>query len=264
MKHIIVISVFILGLLVPVFAEIQKILLVGADEIQLEPVDIIRLPGIGLGMKCIGDSIMVLDHPQLPNIAFIEPTEVRSIVAVRSGVYAANGDSIFRMPTPDSNLEFIGRLDNEDFKLYQATDSTFFACTADENFSCVYEIFPEDKTCTPGISIEAPILTIEGNGKTRVMWVDDTILRLQDDGVVENIYQADNITCMTVTPIGIMVGTTEGVFWLTGTDKGAKIIKEAVKGLWWNNPDTLYYLTDVGDLIAVYGIRESYLSHTQN
>ena len=243
-------------------AKIEKIQLIGHDELQIEADDILYLPEIGLGLHCGGDSIMLLDDPALTGFALSEPTHARSLVAVRSGIYAADGDSIFRMATSEFKHEFIGRMDNEAFRLYPASDSTFYACTADEEFSCVYEIFPEDRTCEPIISIEAPILKIEGNGTNTMMWVDDTILRLHDEGFVENIYQADNITGMTLTPIGVIIATTEGVYWLTGSNTGAKIIKDAVKGLWWDNSDALYYLTDVGDLIVVVGMLDAYHEYT--
>lgn len=263
MRRSIIIFISLAVLQITASAGIAKIQLISHDELELEADDIIHLPGIGLGLRCGSDSIMLLDDPQLTGFTFSEPTEARSIVAVRSGIYAADGDSIFRMATEELNHEYIGRMDNEAFRLYQASDSTFYACTADEDFSCVYEIFPEDKTCEPIISIEAPILKIESNGANTMMWVDDTILRLHDEGIVENIYQADDITGMTLTPIGVMVGTTDGVYWLTGADKGAQIIKEPVKGLWWDNSDALYYLTDTGDLIAVTGMRESYIKYTE-
>lgn len=263
MRRSIIIFISLAVLQITASAGIAKIQLISHDELELEADDIIHLPGIGLGLRCGSDSIMLLDDPQLTGFTFSEPTEARSIVAVRSGIYAADGDSIFRMATEELNHEYIGRMDNEAFRLYQASDSTFYACTADEDFSCVYEIFPEDKTCEPIISIEAPILKIESNGANTMMWVDDTILRLHDEGIVENIYQADDITGMTLTPIGVIVGTTDGVYWLTGADKGAQIIKEPVKGLWWDNSDALYYLTDTGDLIAVTGMRESYIKYTE-
>lgn len=263
MRRSIIIFISLAVLQITASAGIAKIQLISHDELELEADDIIHLPGIGLGLRCGSDSIMLLDDPQLTGFTFSEPTEARSIVAVRSGIYAADGDSIFRMATEELNHEYIGRMDNEAFRLYQASDSTFYACTADEDFSCVYEIFPEDKTCEPIISIEAPILKIESNGANTMMWVDDTILRLHDEGIVENIYQADDITGMTLTPIGVIVGTTDGVYWLTGADKGAQIIKEPVKGLWWDNSDALYYLTDTGDLIAVTGMRESYTKYTE-
>ncbi len=263
MRRSIIIFISLAVLQITASAGIAKIQLISHDELELEADDIIHLPGIGLGLRCGSDSIMLLDDPQLTGFTFSEPTEARSIVAVCSGIYAADGDSIFRMATEELNHEYIGRMDNEAFRLYQASDSTFYACTADEDFSCVYEIFPEDKTCEPIISIEAPILKIESNGANTMMWVDDTILRLHDEGIVENIYQADDITGMTLTPIGVIVGTTDGVYWLTGADKGAQIIKEPVKGLWWDNSDALYYLTDTGDLIAVTGMRESYTKYTE-
>lgn len=262
MRHTFILSALLAIASLTASAEIEKIQLIGHDELQLEADDILYLPEIGLGLHYGGDSIILLDDPVLTGFALSEPTNARSLVAVRSGIYAADGDSIFRMATPEFNHEFIGRMDNEAFRLYRASDSTFYACTADEEFSCVYEIFPEDRTCEPVISIEAPILKIEGNGTNTMMWVDDTILRLHDEGFVENIYQADNITGMTLTPIGVMIATTEGVYWLTGSNTGAKIIKEAVKGLWWDNSDALYYLTDIGDLIAVVGMLDAYKTYT--
>ena len=239
-------------------AKIEKIQLIGSDEIELDADAILTLPGIGLSMRTKGDSIMLLDDPRLTTFGFNEPNNARSLAAVRSGVYAADGDSIFRIASPEATHKFIGRMDNEAFRLYPASDSTFFACTADEEFSCVYEIFPETRTCEPVISIKGPILRIEGNGATTMMWVDDAILRLHPEGIIENIYQADNITGMALTPIGVMVGTTEGIYWLTGRDTGAKIVKEPVKGVWWDNSDALYYLTSAGDLIMVTGMQQSF------
>lgn len=239
-------------------AKIEKIQLIGAEELSLEAENILSLPGIGLSMRTNGDSIILLDDPRLSSFSFSEPNNARSMVVVRSGAYAAEGDSIYRIATPEAEHRFTGRLDNEDFMLYPATDSTFFACTADEDFSCVYEIFPEDGTCEPVISVNAPILRIEGNGLTTMMWADDTIYRLHPEGYLENIYQADNITGSALTPIGMMIATTDGVYWLTGRDKGAKIIKEPVKGIWWDNSDALYYLTDTGNLIAVIGMEATF------
>lgn len=239
-------------------AKIEKVQLVGSGELELDADAILSLPGIGLSMRIKGDSIMLLDNPRLVTLGFNEPNNARSLVAVRSGVYAADGDSIFRMATTESKHQFTGRFDNEAFRLYPATDSTFFACTADEEFSCVYEIYPENRTFKPVISVKAPILRIEGNGTTTMMWVDDTIFRLHPEGIIENIYQADNITGMALSPIGVMVATTEGIYWMTGRDKGAKIVEQPVKGVWWDNSDALYYLTDVGDLIAVIGMQQTY------
>lgn len=244
-------------------AEIQKVQLISHEELMIDADDILYLPGIGLGLRIKKDSIMLLDDPQLSCFTLSEKTNARSLVVLRSGVYAADGDSIFRMGSIDITHKFIGRLDNESFLLYPSTDSTFYACTADEEFSCVYEIFPEDKTCEPVVSIEAPILKMEGNGTNTMMWVDDTILRLHEEGVAETIFQAENITGMALTPMGVMVGTSEGVYWLTGPEKGAKIIEDPVKGMWWDNSDALYYLTNTGDLIAVMGIYETYLKHIQ-
>ena len=80
--------------------------------------------------------------------------------------------------------------------------------------------------------------------------------------VAENIYQADNITDIALSTIGVIIGTTEGIYWLTGPDKGAKIIKEPVEGVWWDNSDALYYLTDTGDLLVVTGMQAAFNQRT--
>lgn len=103
MRRSIIIFISLAVLQITASAGIAKIQLISHDELELEADDIIHLPGIGLGLRCGSDSIMLLDDPQLTGFTFSEPTEARSIVAVRSGIYAADGDSIFRMATEELN-----------------------------------------------------------------------------------------------------------------------------------------------------------------
>lgn len=242
-----------------VSAQIEKVQLMSHEEMQLRPEDILHLPGIGLGMRCQGDSIMLLDDPSLSRLGFREPNAARSLVGVRSGIYAAEGDSIRRLATDSLPSQFVGRMDNEQFTLHAATDSTFYVCTADEEFSCVDEINPEDGVCYPVISIEGPILGISGNGAGTMLWVDDTVMRLDSEGNAAIVYQADNITGMVLTPMGVMISTTDGIWWLTGPDTGAQIERGGVKALWWDGTDALYYLTSEGDLVAVVGMLERFM-----
>lgn len=239
-------------------AEIDKVLLVSGEEMRLSPQDILHLPGLGLGVRSGCDSIMLLDNPALESFRFSEPNAARSLVAVRSGVYGAEGDSIVRLATDSLPRRFAGRMDNAQFTLHAATDSTFYACTADEEFSCVYEIFPEEMECEPVVSVQGPILGIAGSGGATMLWVDDTVLRLDGGGEAATVFQADNITGMALTPIGVMIGTTDGIWWLTGPDSGAKIEREGVWALWWDDSDVLYYLTSQGDLIGAVGMRERF------
>lgn len=243
-----------------IMADIQKYRIVGHDEMNIEPAEIVHLPGLGLALWSDGDTLMFLDAPDLSAICFREPTRCRSLVALRSGIYAADGDSICRLATDSLPSRFVGRLDNEQFTLHQATDSTFYALTADEEFSCVYEIYPEISQCEPIASFKGPIQKIESNGKKVVMWIDDALMSLADDGIVTPVYSADDISDFTVTPLGIMIATAEGLVWLTGPDKGAVIVKEPVKALWWDDADVLYYLTAEGDLIATRGLLERFVS----
>lgn len=239
-------------------AALEKHLLVSEGEIQVNPKTVLHLPGIGLGIRCDSDSIMLLDDCDLMKLGFVEPNEARSFVKVRSGIYAAEGDSIYRMSTDKSTHTFIGRLDNEQFTLHRATDSTFYANTADEKFSCVYEIFPETKECEPVISVEGPILKIQSNGLNTVIWVDDTMMKLGKDNKLVPVFQADNIMDMAVSPIGVLAGTTDGLYWLTGPNTGAKIVEEPIQAIWWDDSDKLYYLTQKGDLIVIIGLKSRF------
>lgn len=245
-------------------ASVEKHFLVSHEEMQINPKAVLHLPGIGLGLRCDNDSIMLLDDSDLMKLGFFEQNHARSLVMVRSGIYAAEGDSIYRMSTDKTTHRFIGRLDNEQFTLETATDSTFYANTADEEFSCVYEIFPETRECEPIISIEGPILKIQSNGSNTMLWVDDTVMRLGKDHKLDAVFQANNITDMVVTPIGALIGTIEGLYWLTGPNTGAKIVEEPIQAIWWDDSDVLYYLTKDGDLIAAIGLKARFEEVTES
>lgn len=240
-------------------AQIDKLILVERGEIKLDPEDILHLPGLGLVMQCDGDTLMSLDDVAFSKFTLRESNNARSLVAVRSGIYSAEGDSICRVVSDSLPHRFIGRLDNEQFTLHNASDSTFYALTADEEFSCVYEIYPETGECEPIISLDGPIQKIEGNGRLTAMWIDDAVLSVGNDGVLSPIYRGDNITDVTVTPIGVMIATGEGVYWLTGPDEGAMIVPGPVRALWWDDSDALYYLTAEGDLKAACGLLERFI-----
>lgn len=243
----------------PCSAQMQKILLVNHSEMKVKADEIVYLPGLGLGIYAENDSIILLDDPTFMKIKFIESGRARSFASTRHGVYAAQGDSIIRMATDSLSHEFVGRLDNSQFTLSEASDSTFFATTADEEFSCVYEIFPETRECAPIYAVKAPILKIQRNGTGTFLWIDDCIWKLEDSGNLTYVYQADDITDMTLTPIGLMVASPKGVMWITSPNTGSMIIKEPVEALWWDNTDALYYLTSDGDLIASIHMVERYL-----
>lgn len=258
MKFHLILTCIIAGTLLG-SAQMQKILLVDHNEMNIHAEEIVHLPGLGLGIYDEGDSIMLLDDPTFMKLKFIEPGRARSFVSIRHGVYAAQGDSIFRMATDSLTHEFVGRMDNSQFTLSEASDSSFFATTAEEEFSCVYEIFPETRECAPVYAVKAPILTIQQNGTGTFLWIDDCIWKLENSGELTFVYQADDITDMQLTPVGLMVASPQGVMWITSPDTGSMIIKEPVDALWWDNTDALYYLTSQGDLIAIIHMVERYL-----
>lgn len=258
MKFHLILTCIIAGVL-PGSAQMQKILLVDHNEMNIHAEEIVHLPGLGLGIYEDGDSIMLLDDPSFMKIKFIEPGRARSFASTRSGVYAAQGDSIIRMATDSLSHEFVGRMDNSQFTLSTASDSTFFATTADEEFSCVYEIFPETNECEPVYAVKAPILKIQRNGTGTFLWIDDCIWRLENSGELTYVYQADNITDMVITPIGLMVASPQGVMWITSPNVGSKIVLDPVLALWWDDTDALYYLKADGDLIAAIHLVERYV-----
>ncbi len=235
---------------------IDKIILLSREEMTLTGDDILHLPGIGLGLKCGADSVMMLDNPELSSIRWIEPNDARSIVGCGGSIYAAEGDSIYRVATEAMPRQLIGRLDNEQFSLYPATDSTFYACTADEDFSCVYEVSPVERTCMPFISVEAALMKLSTVGDNTVIWIDDQILLAMSGGQLTPVFSSPTISDMQLTPVGLMVATTEGLYWITAPGKGAVIVGEPVSRVWWDNAGVLYYLVTGGDLYAVVGLRE--------
>lgn len=244
---------------------IYRVSLLGHDEILLSSEEIIHLPGLGLGILCGSDSIMLVDNPELAVVRWAEQNHARSIVGCAGAFYAAEGDSIYRIATDSIPGRFVGRLDNEQFTLAQASDSTFYAITADENFSCVYEINPGTGYCDPLISIEAPLLKIARLGENLLLWVDDVIMIAKDgDRTIVPFYSAPDITDMELSPIGIFVATDKAVIWFTGVGEGVEILSEGVTDLWWDDEDLLYYRTMDGDILAIVGLEEFYRTETKS
>ena len=237
---------------------IDKILLADHSETALIADEIIHLPGLGLGLKCGPDSVILFDNPELAAVRWLEPTGVRSIAACGGQFYAAEGDSIYRIATAAAPRKFIGRMDNEQFSLYPATDSTFFACTADEDFSCVYEINPLRQTCMPYISVQAALLKLSAHGGNTMIWIDDQILLAMADEKLVPVFSSESICDMVMTPVGLMAATADGLYWITEPGKGACLVNEPISRVWWDDADVLYYLTASGNLFAVVGMEEAY------
>ncbi len=118
---------------------LYRVKLLDHKELYLYPEAVVQLPGYGVAAVCGKDSLMLLDNTEYASIRWVEPNKARSIVGCGNSFYAAEGDSIYRIATLSFPRKFIGRLDNEQFTLSTASDTTFYAVTADEDFSCVYE-----------------------------------------------------------------------------------------------------------------------------
>lgn len=242
---------------------VYRVTILSHDELHLNPEEIINLPGYGPGVVCGADSLMLLDNSDLASIRWKEPTNARSIVGCGNMFYAAECDSIYRIASHTMPRKFIGRLDNEQFTLAPSTDSTFFAITADEDFSCVYEINPETGYCTPLISIQAPLLKIFRIGDNLLLWVDDTLMIAKDaDGEIISLYSDAGILDVEATPIGVFVGTDNALIWLINNNEGINLLAEGVQGLWWDDEDILYYQNIKGDIIAIVGLEDEFLKAT--
>ncbi|MDE5868967.1 MAG: hypothetical protein K2H18_01940, partial [Muribaculaceae bacterium] len=241
MKKLIIIF-FIILFSLPISA-LYRMSLLKSSEMKVSPEDIFYLPGYGIGLACGEDSVMLIDNPELSSVRWIEPTHARSIVGCGEAFYVADGDSISRLASDSLPKKFIGRLDNEQFTLSVASDSTFFAVTADEDFSCVYEINPITRYCEPIISIMGPLQKIAKVNDKILLWVDDTIMFANSDGTISPFYSAPNITDVEISPIGIFIGTDRNVMWFTGLNEGFEILSEGVSKLWWDHEDYLYYMT---------------------
>ena len=241
---------------------IYRVSILSHEELCIGPEEILQLPGIGLGIANGPDSIMLLDNPSLAFIRWTEPNNARSIVGCGESFYATEGDSIYRIATDSIPRKFIGRLDNEQFKLSAATDSTFYAITADEDFSCVYEINPETGYCDPLISIESALLKIAPMGDILLLWADDAVMIAKDDGMIEPFYSAPDIIDVELSPIGIFIATDKSVLWFTDVDECIKLLPVGVTNLWWDNEDLLYYRTKDGDIIAIVGLEAFYKNET--
>lgn len=243
---------------------INRIVLIDKNEMQLDENDIIHLAGIGLVLKISSDSLMLLDNPNLNSIQWLESNNGRSFVSYGSCIYTTQGDSIYRLATETTPHKLVGRLDNEQFNLHPASDSTFYALTADEDFSCVYEIDPRDRTCIPFFSVRAAMPKLSSYRDKTMFWIDDQILLASTDGKLIPVFSSETITDMQLSPLGLFVASHAGLHWISGIQKGTILINEPIARLWWDDRDILYYLTCEGDLIALFGIEKAYHKISSN
>lgn len=259
MKKIITIGVLALCALATT-AGIVKTTLIRAGEISLNPNYVIQLPGVGLVFMCSPDSAILLDAPDLAAIHWLEPNDARDMVLCGEYMYAASSDSIYRVATDDSPRKFVARMDNEQFRIYPANDSTFYVCTADEEFSNLMVINPGDGELFPLLAYNGPIQKVAELGGRTMLWTDDMITMYNADAdSLEYIFHSSLITDMALCQMGVIVATTECTYLIENSTTGGRIIPEGVQRIWWDNDDILYYLTLDGDFKAITGIREAWL-----
>lgn len=262
-KRLYIISLLIVTAL-SVSAQIEKIKLIEHSEMEIHPECVLQVPGVGLCYAADNDSIIMFNDLALEKLGFLQRGVPRSLVALTDGIYAAQGDSIVRMATDSVPSKFICRLDNEQFHISPASGNSIFALTADEEFSCVYEVFPEDDTIEPVFSVDGPVNKIFRRGEHTLIWADDMILRLNDDQSVTPVYESDKITDVAMSSIGLMIAQLDGIYLMPSLDSVSLLTKEPVQALWWEDGDILYYLSASGDVIAISGIEEAYLLSEQN
>lgn len=260
MKSLLTTIIVVIFSIMPCNAELEKVLLVDHNEFRVEACDVLQIPFQGLGIRCNQDSVMMLDSPTLSSVHWKEPNMARSIISCGTDLYAAEGDSIYRLGTDKAPHKFIGRFDNESFTLYPASTSHFYVCTADENYSSILKVQPSTGECEMFFDIEGPVLKVCSMDNSTMVWVDDCIFQLTHDRKVIPVFADDSITDIALTPMGVMVATNEGIVWLQGPESSTMFVKGNVTNLWWDDKDALYYRTIQGDIIALYDILETFLS----
>lgn len=255
-----IIFILLAAVALSVSAQIGHTTLLRPEEMKVNPNDIIQLHGIGLCLQCGPDSLMVLDNPELGAVHWVEPNLARDYVVAAGAVYAAEGDSIYRVATELQQSKFLARMDNEQFMLYSANAEEFFAVTSDEDFSCVYRINPVQNTCIPEMSIQAPIQKISSYNGRSVMWIDDQIFLMDvDNDKYTYIFSWPTISDMVLTPMGLMIATADGIYWVTDVDGGAILYPKSVSRVWWDDDDILYVYLPDGTIEAFLGIRDTYM-----
>lgn len=220
-------------------------------NVEIDSIEITELPLLGICLNLEGDSLVYLDDPELPVLHLPAKTDARHIIVCDSSLYVAVGAAVYA----DTCTTPLIVLDNEQFRLYPATESTFYVCTADSAFTNLILVDPSHGAYSVVGDFDFEIDKIVANDVHTFALTGDQIVALGAGSQYVTLYQGDGINDIALSPIGMLIATDEGLYRSPRSSEIEMWSERPLARVWWIAP-TLYVLDTKGNLMAIDGIED--------
>lgn len=217
---------------------------------QSKGLEFVNLPAVGLAVELGGDSLMVLDGDEMPVVHIPACEGATNIIATDSLFYCSVGNFICEISPDGKELKDVAVLDNDCFTLYPAAGTSFFAVTADDEFSSCILFDPAAEVYQPVFDIAAPVFKIEANEAHVFAWIGNDIIAVGANGAMANLLSDPTMRDFVLTPKGILVASDSGLHLIKSLKEEKTVSAQKVARLWYIGGE-LFALLDDGYLLAV-------------
>ncbi len=220
------------------------------DRDESRSIQIGGLPGVGIVAFLDGDSLMSLDDAELPVIHIPAIKDARQVLITDSAFYCVEDNYICRLDLGKNELHDVAVLDNDRFTLYPACGNSFFAVTADEDFSNCLLFDPESGTYSKVLDYPGPIRKMVASRDHVFAWIDESVCLVGGDEALATLITDPALNDIVLTPHGLVAANSEGL-WLIVSPSDVRLISRMKAGALWFVGNSLYLLHESGCLIAV-------------
>lgn len=217
---------------------------------ETDSLRIAELPGFGIATFLDGDSIMLVDSPDLHVIHIPAADGARQIIGTDSALYCSVDYFVSQISPDGQSLTRVAVFDNTQFSLFSASGSSFFVVTADEDWSSVHLIDPRAGVYSPVLEIDAPVRKIMANADHTFAWIGENIVAIGAGQALATLVSEPTLRDVVLTPAGIIAATASGLWLIESPSSVRRLSSVSARRLWYNS-DTLYLLLPDGALVAI-------------
>lgn len=246
MKRLLILFSFILTLTAS--AEVTSRLVLHPEESRA--MEISEISGLGLVAYLGGDSIILLDSPDLEIAHLPAMNDARQILNTGSALYCSIGNYVCSLDTVNMSLNDVMIVDNEDFKLYPAIGDSFFVLTSDPEWSNCILVDPENNIYSDVLEFPGLIKKVVASRDHCFVWIEDNICLVGQEGQLATLLCEPTLTDLVLTPSGIVVATSDGLWVIEDPSHIHRISDEKIEKLWYVDK-SLYLMHENGMLIAL-------------
>ena len=222
----------------------EKTLLIESEWLNLDSFNITTLPDMGC-VALLGDSILLLDNDSLTILKWNVEANVTQVITCGDRVFGKRNNQIVEIKEDD--LEVFCELDNDEFSIYQETDSTLVIGAEVFDLFVVTRININTLTYDELLRTPTTIRKVVSNGTVVFVLLKKRIMEISL--TPQLFYHSDtriNDICMCRD--GLLLATDKVVLLLKSPKEVFTFADEGASHLWCDGTD-IYMINLRGDLL---------------